>query len=160
MKKAALLILMTFAGCLPGVRGEGEKRVFLAYSDTASRCAILVQDLGLRTEVLPRAEVPYSSNASAAIWVGIHFPFDKAILVIDIGRRYYADLRYIALSDYRWDPVEEMHNELFLGGSTEAAVNLCLKAWTEKDFDALKKVKNQVEFQDMIKAHYGVCPGR
>ncbi|MBI3394389.1 MAG: hypothetical protein HY042_00995 [Spirochaetia bacterium] len=142
-------------GCLPPVKKQSTHRVILAWQDTAYRCAILLEDMGVEVKVQPMSEMPYSSNGSAAVWVGTNFPFEKARDIIEVGRRYYTDLRYVALSDFRLRAPEQVHNELFVGGATETALfQLGLKAWDEKDFQKLKAVKTQKEFFQLICSHY------
>jgi hypothetical protein len=147
--QTTLLLLLAFS-CASPLRRDEKPRVILAYQDKAKRCAILLRELQVAVKIQPMGDLPYSSNASAAIWVGKTFPFTEAIEVIKIARRYYDDLRYVALSDYGWNPPGAIHREIFVGGSTEAALKLKLKAWTDSDFSALEKVKSQEEFNAFI----------
>lgn len=150
-----VVTLAIVASCSRAVRSPAKPRVILTYQKIAYRCAILLKELDLVVKIQPRSSLPYSSNASAAIWVGKNFPYDKAIKVIEISQRYYDDLRYVALSDYRQDPPSSVHEEIFIGGSTESALRLGLRAWTPEDFNALQGVSSSDELNAFIKARYG-----
>ncbi len=152
---ALCFALLALSGCLPPIRGKRPFLVILTWQDTAHRAAILIEDLDVEVKIHPMLSVPYSSNGSAAIWVGVQFPFEKARDVIEISRKYYADLRYIALSDYRLENVpESVHRELFIGGETKAALDLNLQAWDEKHFQKLRTVKTAKEFYQLVCQKY------
>ncbi len=148
------LVLLIAPACFRSSRPEPKPRVILTYQKLAFRCSILLKELDLVVKIQPEGPLPYSSNGSAAIWVGKNFPFDRAIQVIEISQRYYDDLRYVALSDYRQDPPDSVHNEIFIGGATESALRLGLRAWTPEDFNALKKITSSEQLTDFIKARY------
>lgn len=157
---AILVILITGAaisGCLPGVRGEQDPVVILTYQKMAHRLAILLRDMKLKVFVRAPDPVPYSANASAGVWVGVRFPADRAVAAILLARRYYHDLRYVALSDKMADPPDSVHDQLFIGGSTETALRQCLKAWNDDDFKKMEGVKNQTELHALIRSKYSTC---
>jgi len=133
---------------------ENKPRVVLAYQDKARRCAMLLRELDVVVKIQPQSDLPYSPNASTAIWVGTEFPYDRAIEVIRIVQDYYSELRYVALSNHGWNPPSSIHQEIFVGGSTEAALRLKLKAWSRQDFEALAKVKSQEAFHQFITARH------
>lgn len=147
--------LLITGSCTRSVRAPAKSRVILTYQKIAYRCAILLKELDLVVKIQPRGALPYSANASAAIWIGKDFPFDKAIQVIEISQRYYDDLRYVALSDYRQNPPDSVHEEIFIGGSTESALRLGLRAWTPEDFNSLKQISSAEQLNEFIKARYG-----
>lgn len=151
----ALSLLAAGLACARSTREPAKPRVILTFNKIAYRCAILLKELDLVVKIQPRGALPYSSNGSTAIWIGKDFPFDKAIKVIDISQRYYDDLRYVALSDYRQSPPSAVHNEIFIGGSTESALRLGLLAWTPEDFNAIQSIGSSEELNEFIKARYG-----
>lgn len=128
--------------------------VILASQEKAHRMVYRMEELGLSADVDTGEELPFSSNASAAIWVGRDFPYEKAIQVILISREYYDDIRYIALSDYRLDPPDMVHREIYVGGSTASAVRLGLQAWDDDDFRSLESIKNRDDFVSLVKSKY------
>lgn len=133
---------------------EKKLRVVLAYQDKARRCAMMLRELDVVVKIQPQSELPYSAHASTAIWVGTEFPYDRAIEVIGIALKYYEELRYVALSNHGWNPPASIHQEIFVGGSTEAALRLRLKAWSRQDFEALSKIKSQEAFHQFIAARH------
>ena len=146
------------APCAFGDRIPSKPLVILEYQDLAPRVAILVRDLGLGVRIRPPDPLPYSANASAAIWVGAKFPVDKAVAAIVAARHYYKQLRYVALSDRLPNVPEAIHHQIFVGGSTETALRMGLLAWREEDFAALEKVKTAENLQALVKSRYGSKP--
>lgn len=158
MKRGLIVAFFVAAGsgCLGQMLQSPKPRVLLAWQDKVYRCAVLVKDTGVEANVDAPTSMPFSSNAASAIWVGTRFPVDQIAEIIDIGRTYYPDLRYIAMSDYSLEePPEQVHYELYLGGSTETALKLGLKAWTEADFRKLKTLKTAAEIHAFIRTKYG-----
>jgi hypothetical protein len=155
----AALCLVAAAGCasfdsLLG-REPKEPYVTLAWQDRAGRMVILISDLKIPVSIQPPDAMPYSGNASAAVWVGEEFPYDKAIQILKWARNYYKELRYLALSDYASPGRGSVRKELFIGGSTETAVEkLSLRAWTDADWRKLDSVNSQEAFHALIRAKY------
>ena len=159
MKFIILALCLLGAACLPGSRTR-EPLVVLTWHKGAYRLAVLLREeyklekSNLKVKIGPRDPLPYSHNASAAVWVGIHFPHEKAIEAIRFAKRYYKELRYFALSDRHPDRREAFHYQLFIGGSTETALNMDLRAWTEEDFVKLETIKTKKKFHDLIRSKY------
>jgi len=155
------LITTSFIGitmltaCFPLNRGPIKSRVILTHHRGAYRLAILVKDLGENPRIRPRDPLPFSHNASGAVWVGVKFPFEKAKEIILLSRNYYKELKYFALSDKRPGVPESVHRTLYIGGSTSAALNMKLLAWSEEEFAQLKKIKTKEEFFQLIRSRYG-----
>ncbi len=156
MKMRALVLFFLLVGCLGSFREKPRPRVVFTWQEKANRAAVMVRDLGIDVIGEPVGPLPYSPNASTAVWLGINFPVDQVAEIIDISRTYYPELRYIALSDYGLeDPPAQVHSEMFIGGSTETALKLGLKAWTDADFKKLKTLKTKDEIFAMIRSKYG-----
>ena len=144
------------AACLGSIRDKHKPRVVLSWHEKVNRAGVMIRDLGLDVLVEPPGSLPYSSNASAAVWLGVNFPVDQLADVMDIGRTYYPDLRYVALSDYGLDsPPAQVHDEVYIGGSTETALKLGLKAWTDQDFRKLRTLKTKEEVAAFVRSKYG-----
>ncbi len=152
---AGLLANFSANACLSGPEYSREPTVTLAWHERAKRLAILASDLKLNARIQPPSAMPYSDNASTAIWLGTEFPYDKAIQMIRWGHNYYKELRYIALSDLASPATERYDYDLFLGGATKKALKLKLKAWSPADFRKLYRAKNQARFHALIRSHYG-----
>lgn len=136
-------------------REPREPYVTLAWQDRAGRMVILISDLKIPVSIQPPDAMPYSGNASAAVWVGEEFPYDKAIQILKWARNYYKELRYLALAEYASPGRNSVRKELFIGGSTETAVEkLKLRAWTDADWRKLDSVNSQEAFHALIRAKY------
>lgn len=126
----------------------------------AYRFSVLIRERLLieNVSIQSRTDLPYSHNASAAIWVGKNYPYEDAIRVISASREYYQQIRYIALSDYagefRRRVPEAIHYELFIGGPTDAALRMGLRAWSDADFEALQRINSEEEFRTFIQERY------
>ncbi len=143
-----------FSGCLTKLPRHRKPTVNMSWNEKASRLVVLAKDLGLPARVQPRGLLPYSHNASAAVWVGVNFPYDKAIRMLIWARNYYLELRYIAISDYVSPYTSRYDNDLFIGGSTSKALQLNLQPWRKADFKALKRIKSQKAFHAFIRSRY------
>ena len=144
------------AGCLGQIMQNPKPRVLLAWQDKVFRCAILVKDTGIDAVGDNPTPLPFSPSAAGAVWIGTRFPADQIAEIVDIGRTYYPQLRYVALSDLSLEnPPEQVHYEIYLGASTETALKLGLMAWTEADFRKLQTVKKPEEIHALIRSKYG-----
>lgn len=149
-----IIFVILQPACMPFMRAPLEPVVILTNQKSAFHMAILLRDEKIKVRIRARDAVPFSSNASAAVWIGINFPYQKAIDVILLARNYYKDLRYLALSNKQSNPPDVVHYQIFIGGSTETALLQGLKAWQNKDFKKLKSIKNEEEFRALIRAKY------
>lgn len=150
----SFIIFIFSLNCFSAPSHSDKLTVNLSWHRQAKRLVILAKDEALIARIQPRSGLPYSHNESAAAWVGIDFPYNKAIRMILLSRKYYKHLRYIALSDYVSSYTDRYDNDLFIGGSTRKALKLNLKAWTEKDFKYVKKIKSNKKFHAFIRARY------
>ena len=154
-----ILIYSVLSGCRSFFNMNDSKKpiVILTHNKRVFQLAILLKDHKLKVNIRPRDPLPFSSNASAAVWIGNKFPYKKAITAIQLSRKYYRDLRYFALSDIQADRPKQVHYQLFIGGSTETALLYKLKAWHKQDFNKLKIITTKEEFHKLILSKY---PGR
>ncbi len=126
----------------------------LAWNEKAKRMLILGKDLELHTRLQGRGALPYSDNDHTAVWVGVDFPFQKAVKLIGWSRNYYRELRYFALSDLVSPFTKRYDKDLFIGGATSKALELGLRAWTQRDFAKLGRVKTKAQFHRLIRSRY------
>ena len=150
----SLLLPFLLSGCLPGMKKAPEPSAILTYQKDSYKVLILLRDQKINTTIAPIEPVPYSPNASAAVWVGIHFPYELAIKSIFYARNYYKEIKYFALSDKQGDPPDRIHYQIYIGGSTETALRAGLLAWTDADFKNLRKVRSQEQFHKFIRSKY------
>lgn len=91
---------------------------------------------------------------AAAIWVGARIQAAGAIEAIKLAIDVWPHLKYMELSTDDSDPPDEVHDALFLGGSTSTARQNGLRAWTVDEIYALPSNLTQVEFHAAIRAKY------
>ncbi len=155
MKKFFCFLLLIFQShCLSQQLKDDKSTVTFSWHERGRALSVLVKDLGLIPRMQPPDAAPYSDNALGAVWVGIDFPFDKAIKIILWARNYYLELRFFALSDMVSKNTNIYNQDLYLGGSTRKALRLNLLPWTERDFQQLKKVTSKEQFHNFIRNHY------
>ncbi|MBL8018357.1 MAG: hypothetical protein JNM27_01710 [Leptospirales bacterium] len=156
MKKVAIVLILCSSGCISQLFETPKPRVVLAWQEKVSHCAVFIKDMDLPVSIEREGPLPYSANSSAAVWIGKNFPPDQVGEVVDIGRTYYKELRYVAMSDYGIeDPPRQVHYDVVLGGSTETAMKLGLKAWNDQDFKKLKTVRTREELEALVRSKYG-----
>ena len=157
LHRKAILCLFVFFGlcsCLSSPIRTDKATVSFSWHERARSLLILAKDLNLIRRVQPRGLLPYSHNSSTAVWIGVDFPYKKAITMILWSRNYYKQLRYLALSDYASSYTDRYDNDLFIGGSTKKALKLKLQPWTERDFRRLKRIKSKKQFHALIRSRY------
>lgn len=90
-----------------------------------------------------------------AIWVGARIPPLIAIPAIKLAAKEWPHLTYLHLStDGDSQPPDEIHDQLFFGGSTETAENYGLQQWT---LDEIMELPDQVSrhgFHRLIRSKY------
>lgn len=90
-----------------------------------------------------------------AIWLGSNIDFSYAKSVIQIAKKYLPHLKYISKSGDFIDPPNYVHDQIFLGGSSDTAVNRDgISPFTEDDFKVLFNSKNAEEFNKIIYNKY------
>ncbi|HEY3298668.1 MAG TPA: hypothetical protein VGK34_08445, partial [Armatimonadota bacterium] len=96
-----------------------------------------------------------------AIWIGSSLAPKDVIEAIKIALSQWPHLKYLHLSsdgDAKMSPPDEIHYELFIGGSTSAAKRYGLQSWTATQLLSLDEDVSVREFHDAIRSKYGVHP--
>lgn len=128
--------------------------VLLASHDKAGRCRILVKDLDLDVHFVPYGPLPYSENSTSAIWIGTHFPYKKAIDVLNYCRNYYPQIKYFAFSDHTNPGRNRGKYELFVGAPTDRALCLGLRAFSLREKKKLLSSRSKEAFVKIIQSKY------
>ncbi len=131
-----------------------ELKVELTYHEKAYRELFLLEDAGLKATVLPRADVPFSNNASGTVWIGEEFPYNKALEVIRISLNYYPELRYVAFMDMQKGDQSDRKRIIQIAAPTEEALAVGLTAFSPKDLSRLLEVKSEDAFKAAILSRY------
>lgn len=115
-----------------------------------------LKDNGLNADVYKPNNEPYDSHSSQeAIWLGYLVNPAVACRVIKTAVKQWPHLKYVHLSnDGGGDPPDEVHDQIFLGGSTNTAKELGLKKWTPQDFGKLSESMNWDELHARVREKY------
>lgn len=105
---------------------------------------------GYSTELNEPHNLNNSINNHKAIWLGSEVPFEKAKDVILTAKEFYPHLQYISISDKKRDIPEFVHYQIFIGGSTETALEDGLKPLKEKDWEKIEASKDLKELYSLI----------
>lgn len=114
-----------------------------------------LKDNGLNADVYKPNNEPYVSNSSQeAIWLGYRVNAAVACRVIKTAVKQWPHLKYVHLSNDGGDPPDEVHDQIFLGGSTSTAKELGLKEWKHQEFGKLSESLNSNELHTMVREKY------
>src|ERR1035438_7799845 len=97
----------------------------------------------------------FSSQGHAAIWVGSRVPSGEAILTIKAVVRVWPHLRYLHLSGDSGAPPDEIHDQMFFGGSTSTANEYGLQRWTSEELEAIPDNLDSRSFHQLVRSKYG-----
>ncbi|MBU1143898.1 MAG: hypothetical protein KKH92_09705 [Firmicutes bacterium] len=90
-----------------------------------------------------------------AIWLGSNIPLTIAKPIILMAKKYNPELKYIHVSgDQNENPPTQVHDEIFIGGATTAALRMNLGEFTDKDFRDLENSNTIEEFHHFIRLKY------
>lgn len=127
--------------------------VILTNYHLAYRCSILIDDMKLPFQILPKRPVPFSHEASGTIFVGYNFPFQDFKEIMTFARNYYQGTRYIELSDPSDSSQKDsLHYAMILGAETERGMIRGLDVWSESDFKRIRSISSQEEMRQLIRS--------
>lgn len=96
-----------------------------------------------------RDEFTDNFEENAAIWLGKNIEVEVAKMVITEAKRFYPHLKYIKLSQA--SEVYEVHNELYIGGSTKSAIEYFrCKEVSDADFLQIKNMQTMEELHAFL----------
>lgn len=155
----ALLFLLSTAGScttlkqwLPILREDTKPHVVIAFQEKAPQMVVLIRDLELPVLLEPAGSMPFTHNSHAVLIVGHAFPYAKLAEILEFVRNYYTDLHYVRVTDpLNRRTLYTEHARLYVGASTDEAVQAGLTPWTPADFEELRRVKSQQEMIQLIK---------
>jgi len=85
-----------------------------------------------------------------SIWLGSEISFEKAKEVILTAKDFYPHLEYIKVSDKTRDIPEFVHYQIFIGGSTQVAVEEGAKQLKKEDWEKVKSAENLEELYKLL----------
>lgn len=98
-------------------------------------------------------EQPLSEHE--AIWIGCELPAKDVIKAIKISLSIWSHLKYMHLSNDGSDPPEEIHYQMYIGGSSSSAREMFqLKPWTTEELLGLDEEMSTRDFHTLIRSKY------
>jgi len=150
-----IFIQLSFSNCRSFFPSDESPNVSLTYQQDAYKYSILVQDEKIPVRILKPEPLPYTDNAHATVWIGRNFPYEKGAELIFFAKNYYKGIKYIGFFERKTKfPKEKENYQLRIGAATEEGLKADLKPWSAGDFEALKNIKSNQEFQELILSHY------
>lgn len=110
-----------------------------------------MKQLGVYFKVydVQRDEFTDNFEENEAIWLGKNIDFEVAKMVILEAKAFYPHLKYIKLSQA--SEVYEVHNELYIGGSTKSAIEYFrCKELSSSDFSKIKEMQTTEELHSFL----------
>ena len=109
---------------------------------------------GFSAEVYERSVVSLPAEHKS-IWLGKDVPIDVARTVITMARQFYPHLEYIHMSDDGPpDAPEYVHQQIYIGGSTETAMGYGCRPLSAKDFEKIATLKTVSELHEFVRSFY------
>jgi len=115
-----------------------------------------LKDNGFNADIYEPDREPYNSHSTQeGIWLGSRVSPAVACRVIKTAIKQWPHLKYVHLSnDGGGNPPDEVHDQIFLGGSTSAAKRYGVQKWTPQDFEKLHESMSDNELHAMVREKY------
>lgn len=102
----------------------------------------------------PDIEPHESHLTQEAIWLGYRVNPAVACRVIKAAVEQWPHLKYVHLSNDGGDPPDEVHDQIFLGGSSATAERYGIEQWALEDFQLLSEGMSANELHELVRAKY------
>ncbi len=89
-----------------------------------------------------------------SIWLGERVSSNYVAVVLKIASEFWPHLKYIHLSCDGSVPPDDVHDEIFLGGSTNTAQRYGLEPWTNEELSSFDSSLSIKELHRLIRAKY------
>jgi len=89
-----------------------------------------------------------------AIWLGGNVPLSIAVSIIKMAKEFFPHIEYIHLSSDSPDAPNYIHDQIFIGGATSAAIRLSIKKMSESDFNKLYEFTNKKDLHEFVRSFY------
>ena len=118
-----------------------------------------LKNKGFKPEIYTSASIDEKMITSIkgqqeAFWVGSELSSNQVIPAIKLAASFWPDLKYIHLSNDGGDPPDYVHEQLFIGGSTQTAVEYALEPWSIEELMQLDENKPTKDFHRKIREKY------
>ncbi|MDO6421541.1 hypothetical protein [Saccharophagus degradans] len=110
---------------------------------------------GFNADIYEPEREPYEDHSTQeGIWLGYRVSPEVAARVIHTAVKTWPHLKYVHLSNDGGDPPDYVHDQIFIGGSTSAAIRYGVNEWLPKDFEQLNESMTQKEFHAVVRSKY------
>ncbi|MDN7131328.1 hypothetical protein JNO04_03070 [Halomonas sp. MC140] len=115
----------------------------------------VLKDEGFIADIYqPNREAYDDLSSQEGIWLGCRVRPAVACQVVKAAVKQWPHLKYVHLSNDGDDPPDEVHDEIFIGGSTSAAKRYGIQKWSTQDFENLKESMSRKELHKMVREMY------
>ncbi|MFQ1989805.1 hypothetical protein ACTG2S_08695 [Aeromonas sp. 82P] len=110
---------------------------------------------GFNADIYEPEMEPYQNHsAHESIWLGYRVNPTIATRVIQLAVKIWPHLKYVHLSNDGGSPPDEVHDQIFIGGSTSTAVSYGIKEWLSQDFERLNESMTYIDLHGVVRDKY------
>ncbi|EJM64578.1 hypothetical protein PMI29_03014 [Pseudomonas sp. GM49] len=113
-----------------------------------------LRKIGVSAEVYQEASNERDFDGQESIWLGERVSSKVASEVIKIASEFWPHLKYIHLSSDGDVPPDDVHDQIFLAGSSNTAMVLGLNPWSTSELSSLDGTLSLGDFHLMIRSKY------
>lgn len=151
-----LLILLFLITCFvlptPSVFAKKKTATFVVEVADIGKSADLLKvlkDKGIQAVLFPKNTQVINEQSNQAVWIGRNVPLSIVKTTLLEAMKIYPHLRYFHLVGDRGEvPPEKVHNTIHIGGSSDAAIAMELRA-----FDQAEITKTTVSVKTIEELH-------
>jgi len=129
--------------------------VLISKFRSAEKFASIIRKLGYPAEVYGKEyrEEGYSAlSPHKSVWLGSRVNLDTAKEILKEAKQFYPHLQYIQLSDEDSGAPDDVHDTIFIGGSTQTALERHLKPISTLDFDKIQSFTSIDELHAFVRS--------
>lgn len=127
-----------------------ENLVSILNMPNANRLITKFARKGYSTELYHEHKEYTDLRNQKGIWLGREVSFKKAKEVILMAKQFYPHLEFISISDRNRNVPEFVHYQIFIGGSTQSALDGNLKKLKESDWKKIESTETLEEIYSLI----------
>ena len=109
---------------------------------------------GFSADIYESDSDPDDLSDQEGIWLGYRVSPTVACRVIQAAVKQWPHLKYVHLSNDGGGPPDYVHDQIFIGGSTSAAIRYGIKEWSSQDFSNLNENMSRSELHAMVRGRY------
>ncbi len=94
------------------------------------------------------------TGSQEGIWLGVRVEANIAIIAIQAAVKVWPDLKYIMIPSDTSNPPDHVHDQIFIGGSSNTPIRRGIQAWSVNELTALPNDMNINDLHSAIRAKY------